>query len=57
MDEVLIDVVEDMARDLLELVVEGPENDSIYAVYQEPDQRSDTDDEEIEARRLDANNL
>jgi hypothetical protein len=45
-----------MARDLLDLVVEGPEGDSVYAAYQiETDEGSITDDEEMEARLLDAN--
>jgi len=45
----------EMARDLLDLVVEGPELDSIYAAYQEED--SETDDDEIEARNLETNLL
>lgn len=48
----------EMARDLLDLVVEGPEGDSVYAAYQiEPDEGSITDDEEMEARLLDANEV
>ncbi|KZP18692.1 hypothetical protein FIBSPDRAFT_828969 [Athelia psychrophila] len=43
----------DMTRDLLDLVVEGPEGDSVYAAYQDDaDDGSVTDDEEIEARML-----
>jgi hypothetical protein len=40
----------------LDLVVEGPEGDSVYAAYQsDNDAGSVTDDEEMEARLLDAN--
>lgn len=47
-----------MARDLLDLVVEGPEGDSIYAAYQsDVDDGSVTDDEEMEARLLDTNEV
>lgn len=47
-----------MARNLLDLVVEGPEGDSIYAAYQsDPEEGSITDDEEREARLLDANEI
>jgi hypothetical protein len=47
-----------MARDLLDLVVEGPEGDSVYGAYQsDTDEGSVTDDEEMEARLLDANEL
>lgn len=47
-----------MARNLLDLVVEGPEGDSVYAAYQsDPDEGSITDDEEIEARLLDSNEV
>jgi hypothetical protein len=47
-----------MARNLLDLVVEGPEGDSVYAAYQsELDEGSITDDEEMEARLLDANEI
>jgi hypothetical protein len=47
-----------MARDLLDLVVEGPEGDSIYEAYQsDTDEGNVTDDEEMEARLLGANNL
>lgn len=45
-----------MARDLLDLVVEGPESDSVYAAYQsDVEDGSVTDDEEMEARLLEAN--
>jgi hypothetical protein len=47
-----------MASDLLDLVVEGPESDSVYAAYQsDADDASVTDDEEMEARLLDANEM
>jgi hypothetical protein len=47
-----------MARDLLDLVVEGPEGDSVYAAYQnDVDEGSVTDDEEMEARLLDSNEV
>lgn len=47
-----------MARDLLNLVVEGPECDSVWAVYQEEvNEQSDTDDEEMEARYLHSNEI
>ena len=45
-----------MTRDLLDLVVEGPEGDSVYAAYQDDaEEGSITDDEEMEARMLEAN--
>jgi hypothetical protein len=37
-----------MARDLLEQVVEGPEVDAVYAVYQ----GEDCNDDEMEMERL-----
>ncbi|KAF9451946.1 hypothetical protein P691DRAFT_722962 [Macrolepiota fuliginosa MF-IS2] len=41
------------ARELLDLVVDGPEGDSIWAAYQmEPENESETDEEEREARRI-----
>jgi len=40
-----------MARDILELVVDGPEGDSVWAAFQaEPDEESTMDEGEIEAR-------
>lgn len=43
------------ARELLDLVVDGPEGDSIWAAYQmEPENESETDEEEREARLMDA---
>ncbi|KAH7925536.1 hypothetical protein BV22DRAFT_1104899 [Leucogyrophana mollusca] len=60
-DKLELEQLSDLARELLEEVVEGPEGDSIWATYQEdPDRKSDVvmdDDEEAEARRLDANVL
>ncbi|KXN85360.1 hypothetical protein AN958_11460 [Leucoagaricus sp. SymC.cos] len=46
----------DTARGLLDLVVDGPEGDSVWAAYQmEPDgNQSETDDEEREARLMDS---
>jgi hypothetical protein len=47
-----------MARDLLDLVVEGPEGDNVWAAYQgEPDPGNDTDEEEMEAKLLGANKV
>lgn len=41
------------ARELLDLVVDGPEGDSVWAAYQmEPENESETDEEEREARRM-----
>jgi hypothetical protein len=44
----------DIARDLLDLVVDGPESDSIWSLYQEnPDQNENEMDEgEMEARLM-----
>lgn len=45
----------DIARSLLDLTVDGPEGDSILAAYQmEPDNETETDDEEKEARLMDS---
>jgi len=53
-----LETIAEMARDLLSLVVEGPECDSVWAVYQtEVDEKSDTDDEEMEARHLHTNEI
>jgi hypothetical protein len=42
-----------MARDILELVVDGPEGDSVWAAFQtEPDEESTIDEEEMEARLM-----
>lgn len=53
----LIDVMlmlwPDMARDILDHVVDGPEADRTWQTYQtEPDANSDTDEEEMEAKLL-----
>lgn len=46
----------EMARDLLDLVVDGPEGDSVWAAYQvDPDYDSDTDEEDMEANLLGEN--
>jgi hypothetical protein len=42
-----------MAREILEVVVDGPEGDSVWAAFQtEPEEDGALDDEEIEARRM-----
>lgn len=47
-----------MAQSILDLVVEGPESDLVYAAFQDTDDhKSTTDDEEMEARLLDANDM
>jgi hypothetical protein len=47
-----------MAQNILDLVVEGPESDLVYTAFQDTDdQKSTTDDDEMEARLLDANNI
>ncbi|EGN99743.1 hypothetical protein SERLA73DRAFT_179920 [Serpula lacrymans var. lacrymans S7.3] len=57
-DKVELEHIAEMARELLDLVVEGPEGDSVWATYQEgPEQESEADDDEVEARRLDANEI
>ncbi|OAX42279.1 hypothetical protein K503DRAFT_766926 [Rhizopogon vinicolor AM-OR11-026] len=55
-DKQELEKIADLARELLELMVEGPELDAIWATYQEPDEELE-DDEEAEARRLDANEI
>jgi len=43
----------DMAREILEVVVDGPEGDNVWAAFQtEPEEDGVLDDEEIEARRM-----
>jgi hypothetical protein len=46
----------EMAQDLLDLVVDGPEGDSIWTAYQvepgDPGDGSDTDEEDMEAKLL-----
>ncbi|KAH7912414.1 hypothetical protein BJ138DRAFT_1148438 [Hygrophoropsis aurantiaca] len=54
-DKADLEEVSDMARELLELVVEGPEGDSIWSTYQEQNDRNSDiaiDDDEEEARKL-----
>ena len=42
-----------MAREILEVVVDGPEGDNVWAAFQtEPEEDDALDDEEIEARRM-----
>lgn len=42
-----------MAREILDLVVDGPECDNIWQTYHiEPDNASQTDEEEMEANLL-----
>ncbi|TDL26276.1 hypothetical protein BD410DRAFT_784364 [Rickenella mellea] len=47
------------ARDLMELIVEGPEEESVWRAYGKGDDQTqiDEDDEETEARRLNANEV
>jgi len=41
------------AREILEVVVDGPEGDNVWAAFQtEPEEDGALDDEEIEARRM-----
>lgn len=48
-----LETLSEMSRDILELVVDGPEGDSIWAAFQvEPEPGSAVDDEELEARRI-----
>ncbi|KAK2463205.1 hypothetical protein APHAL10511_004860 [Amanita phalloides] len=49
-----LESLSDMARELLDLVVDGPESDSIWSLYQEdPDKNeSEMDEGEIEARLM-----
>ncbi|KAG1890390.1 hypothetical protein F4604DRAFT_663097 [Suillus subluteus] len=44
-----------LAKDLLELLMDAPEMDAIWATYQEGPDEEMEDDEEVEARRLAAN--
>lgn len=53
--KVELECLVDIARSLLDLTVDGPEGDSILAAYQmEPDNETETDDEEKEARLMDS---
>ena len=56
-DKLEIDQLIDMSRELLDLVVEGPEGDSIWGTYQDDDEPTETDDEEAQARLFDANEV
>ncbi|EIW82811.1 hypothetical protein CONPUDRAFT_51632, partial [Coniophora puteana RWD-64-598 SS2] len=56
-DKLEMDQLIDMSRELLELVVGGPEGDSIWGTYQDDDDPTEVDDEEAQARLLDANEL
>ena len=41
----------EISRDILELVVDGPEGDSVWATFQtEPDEENSMDEEEMEAQ-------
>jgi len=43
----------EIAREILEVVVDGPEGDNVWAAFQiEPEEEGALDDEEIEARRM-----
>lgn len=42
----------DIARDLLDIVVDGPESDSIWSLYQENPDQNEMDEGEIEARLM-----
>jgi hypothetical protein len=44
-----------LAKDLLELLMDAPQMDAIWATYQEGPDEEMEDDEEVEARRLAAN--
>ncbi|KAJ6499201.1 hypothetical protein C8R45DRAFT_1093446 [Mycena sanguinolenta] len=54
-----LEAMAEMAQDLLDLVVDGPEADSIWTAYQvdsgDPDNNSDTDEEDMEAKLLGTN--
>jgi hypothetical protein len=54
----LLSQTTEMAQTILDLVVEGPESDLVYTAFQDADDhKSTTDDEEMEARLLDANDI
>lgn len=43
----------EVAREILEVVVDGPEGDSVWAAFQaEPDEESIIDEEEMEAQLM-----
>lgn len=46
-----LEYIAEISRDILELVVDGPEGDSVWAAFQtEPDEESTMDEEEMEAQ-------
>ncbi|KAJ7497395.1 hypothetical protein FB451DRAFT_230530 [Mycena latifolia] len=48
-----LEAMSEIAQDLLDLVVDGPEGDSIWAAYtDDPGNNSDTDEEDMEAKLL-----
>jgi len=57
--KVELETMSEMAQDLLDLVVDGPEADSIWTAYQvdpgDPGDDSDTDEEDMEAKLLGTN--
>jgi hypothetical protein len=42
----------EVAREILEVVVDGPEGDNVWAAFQTEPEDGVLDDEEIEARRM-----
>jgi len=48
-----LDLSTETAREILELVIDGPEGDSVWVAFQfEPDEDSAIDEEEMEARLI-----
>ncbi|KAJ6594001.1 hypothetical protein B0H19DRAFT_45348 [Mycena capillaripes] len=48
-----LEAMSEMAQDLLDFVVDGPEGESIWTAYQvDPGENSDTDEEDMEAKLL-----
>ncbi|KAJ7217952.1 hypothetical protein GGX14DRAFT_598835 [Mycena pura] len=47
-----LESMSDMAQDLLDLVIDGPEGDSIWAAYQADSGDPDTDEEDMEAKLM-----
>ncbi|KAG2150466.1 hypothetical protein DEU56DRAFT_977750 [Suillus clintonianus] len=54
-DKLDLERVAGLAKDLLELLMDAPQMDAIWATYQEGPDEEMEDDEEVEARRLAAN--
>jgi hypothetical protein len=53
LDTISMQYVLDMAREVLDLVADGPEGDSIWSLYQDADKNeSEMDEGEIEARLM-----